>query len=103
MPRTAYLSEDFGVTSSQTTLSPLTLCGKYSVIGGIGAGIKQTLISKYFKPVQVHTSVDITFTLFLIDQNQDDTNEYQVFIDGVLYADKTFTIQPETFGWALSN
>jgi hypothetical protein len=62
----------------------LTLCGKYSLIGGVSVGIQSAKLNRFFNNLDVHTNVDMIFTFMAIDQDTDVENMYQVYIDNKL-------------------
>ena len=59
----------------------MSQCGFYSVVGGISIGVAGSTLSKTYTNLPVHTTLYLSFTLFLIDQVLGDTNSYQLMID----------------------
>lgn len=70
--------------SSELTSQPLSVCGQYSLIGGISIGRQGSSISKTFSNLTVHEEINIHMVLWMIDQQPDDTNLYQILVDGVV-------------------
>ncbi len=62
----------------------MTVCGQYSLIGGISIGRQGSIISKTFNNLNVHSEINIHMVFWMIDQQPDDTNYYQVLVDGVI-------------------
>lgn len=60
----------------------VTLCGSYSVIGGV-TGFGGYSISKTFVNLPVHKKIWLKFSFFLIDQLPDTTYRNYITVDGV--------------------
>jgi hypothetical protein len=50
-------------------------------VGGISIGVSGSALSKTYTNLPVHTTLYLSFTLFLIDQALADTNSYELSID----------------------
>ena len=74
----------FDWRSTELVGQPLTLCGRYSLIGGISIGRGGSRLTRTFTNLEVHNMVDIYMTFWMIDQQLDDKNVYQIFVDGTL-------------------
>ena len=81
----------------------MTLCGRYSLIGGISVGRQGSVLSRTFTNLEVHSLVDIYMTFWMIDQQLDDKNVYQIFVDGQLVKEEEVSIAPAQATWTLSN
>lgn len=61
--------------------SSVTQCGFYSLVGGISIGVSGSTLTKTYYNLPIHTTLYLSFTLFLIDQVYNDTSNYQISVD----------------------
>jgi hypothetical protein len=87
--------------SSETAGSTVTVCGYYSLVGGITIGVAGSTLKRDFTNLPAHTTIYIYFTMFLIDQALGDLNGYIISVDGERKA-SNFAIAPPV-GATLTN
>lgn len=71
-------NESLGWKSTSVLINLTTVCGSYSLVGGLPSGLGGATLYKTFINLPVHTKIWLKFTLFLIDQTVGSV--YQAFI-----------------------
>ena len=72
-------NDNLGWKSSSVLTNLATVCGSYSLLGGLPSGLGGSTLSKTFTDLPVHKKIWIKFTLFMIDQVTG--SDYKAFID----------------------
>lgn len=60
-----------------------TVCGSYSLVGGLPSGLGGAELYRSFTNLPVHKKIWVKFTMFLIDQTLGSTYTAYVSVDGV--------------------
>jgi hypothetical protein len=72
-----------GWKSTEVSGNLSTVCGIYSLIGGLPLGLGDSSLIKTYTNLPVHSSIWIKFTLFLIDQITGSIYQAFVSVNGV--------------------
>ena len=74
-------SDRDGWVSNEVGIDLVSICGSYSLIGGIPQGRGNSIISKTFQGLKIHNRVWVKFSIFLIDQIRNSDYTLRVSLD----------------------
>lgn len=72
-------NDSLGWQSTSVTTGLTTVCGAYSLLGGLPSGLGGSSLLKTYEGLPVHKKIWVKFTLFLIDQVTG--SDYKAFVD----------------------